>query len=317
MPGARQADDEDRSVDLLVIDLGMESGRCPRPAVGPRAGRPAGRAASTSPMLGEVALAVHRLHQALEPLAVVVAAGVVEARLGPGVLLDLLDVEAHRANRRLTARRRTSMTAARSLGRHASGAVHGNSSASRSNGTTSGGRHRRGVGPDAAQDDRPLAVPGGVQPVGDARILVGDHHPHLPVVVHHGLVAVEARLVIAVVDRLPPGVPERVAPVETLRRRHLDDQRLVGGQLPRADDRTVLGRRPHGRAVQGRQEGIGRLGIGEVQEEAQVLLEEVAQGDHLAGHGGPAGRPAPWSSTTAAPESGSMDMVTGTSCSQS
>ena len=148
-----------------------------------------------------------------------------------------------------------------------------------------GGRHRGGLRTDASQDDRPFAVPGGVEPVGDARILMGHHHPHLPVIVHDGLEAVEAGLMVAVVDRLPPDVPQRVAPVQALRRRDLDDQRLVGRQLPRTDDRTVLGRRPHGRSVQGREEGVGCLGIGEPQEEVQVLLHEVAQGDDLTGHG--------------------------------
>ena len=213
------------SIDL-VVDLGMETvGLLDPQSGGQEHAQP--HLLHGLAHLGESALLVHRRHQALESLAVVVAAGVVEARLGPGVLLDPVDVESHRANRRLTAFRRMSMAAARSLGetRRVSG---GNSSASRSNGTTLVVGHRGGLRADASQDDRPLAVPGGVEPIGDARVLMGHHHPHLPVVVHHGLKAVEARLVVAVVDRLPPDVAQRVAPVQALRRRDLDDQRLIG-----------------------------------------------------------------------------------------
>ena len=101
------------------------------------------------------------------------------------------------------------------------------------------------------------------------------------------LVPVEAALVRAVVDRLPPWVPERVAPVQALRGRDLHDQGLVGCELPRPDDRAVLRRRAHGGPVEGREERVGGLGPGELQEELEVGDDEVAEGDQLPGHDGP------------------------------
>ena len=125
---------------------------------------------------------------------------------------------------------------------------------------------------------------GRVEPVGDPGIFVGDDHPQDAVVVDRRLVPVEAALMGAVVDGLPPRIPERIAPVETLRGRDLHHERLVGRQLPRPDHRAVLRRRAHGRAVEGRQERVRRLRPGELEEEVQVGHDEVAQGDQLPGH---------------------------------
>ena len=61
----------------------------------------------------------------------------------------------------------------------------------------------------------------------DTRVMVRDHDTQHAVVVDHGLMPVQARLMPGVVDRLPPRVPERVAPVETLRRLDLDDERFI------------------------------------------------------------------------------------------
>ena len=77
-----------------------------------------------------------------------------------------------------------------------------------------------------------------------------------PVGIDDGLVAVQAGLVAAVVDRLPPRVAERVAPVDALRRLDFEDQRLVGRELESADDGPVLRGRADRGAVDRRHEAV-------------------------------------------------------------
>ena len=56
-----------------------------------------------------------------------------------------------------------------------------------------------------------------------------------------------------------------------------------GLELPRPDDRPVLCRGAHRRPVEGREECVGGLGPGELQEEIEVGHDEIAEGDKLAG----------------------------------
>ena len=103
-----------------------------------------------------------------------------------------------------------------------------------------GRRHGGVVGPDPANHAGAAAVAAGIEPVGHARIPVGHHAAEHPVV-EHALMAVERGLVVGVVDRLPPLVADGDAPVKRGRRRDLDDERLVVGQVPRTPHRHVVG----------------------------------------------------------------------------
>ena len=105
--------------------------------------------------------------------------------------------------------------------------------------------NRRGLRPQPAEDHRPVVVAAGVEPVGDAGVAVSDDGPKHPVRVEDGLVAVETGLPVGVVDRLPPEVAERDAPVEGLGRGHFDDQRLAVAEAPRPPGTHVLGSRSH------------------------------------------------------------------------
>ena len=160
-----------------------------------------------------------------------------QARLLPCLGLERVGVERHRQNRLLTASRRAAMVSWRSSGETAA-CRRWQRRPDVGEREHPGRRHRRRLGADAAQDHRARAVPGRVEPVGDARVVVRDDGPHDPVVVDHGLVPVEAALVPGVVDGLPPRVAQRVAPVEALRRRDLDQERLVGCRAPRIRSRA-------------------------------------------------------------------------------
>ena len=153
-----------------------------------------------------------------------------------------------------------------------------------------------------------LAIPGSSR---------SDDGAHDPVVVHLRLVPVEAALVPPVVDRLPPGVAQREAPVQALRRRDLHEEGLVRAQLPGPDHGPVLGRSAHGGPVEGREEGVGGVRPRELQEEIEVGDDEVTQRDQLAGDD------RPWVLRRGAPPSPvvapmrSMDREDATSVSQS
>ena len=139
-------------------------------------------------------------------------------------------------------------------------------------------------GAHAAQDDGTVAVAGGVEPIRDPGILGTQHHAHHPVGIHHGLMGVQARLVAPVMDGLPPRVADGKAPVDTFRRFHFDDERLAGAQLPPADDRPVLRGRSDIGAVDRRQEAVRWRRRTELQEEREVVLDEIAEGDQLPRH---------------------------------
>ena len=87
----------------------------------------------------------------------------------------------------------------------------------------------------------------------------------------------------AVVDGLPPRIAERVAPVDALRRFDLEDERLIGCELPAADDGPVLGGCADRGAVDRRQEAVGWAARAEVEEELQVVVDEVAEREQLPG----------------------------------
>ena len=181
--------------------------------------------------LGEVCLLVHARDEALETLAMVPSPKSSRPVSRRGLRASSSSASRrHRQNRRSRRRRRAAIVARRSSGvtRRVPGAARPRR---RRTGTTRRGRDRRGLGADTAQDDRPGAVPGRVEPVGDAR------DPRWAMTVRTipssstvRLVPVEAALVPCVVDRLPPGVPQREAPVQALRRRDLHDERLVGAR---------------------------------------------------------------------------------------
>ena len=75
-----------------------------------------------------------------------------------------------------------------------------------------------------------------------------------------GLEPVQARLVVGIVDGLPPVVAERHAPVESFGRLHLDHERLVVVELPGSPHRHVLGRGTHVGECRGLAEDVETLG---------------------------------------------------------
>ena len=61
--------------------------------------------------------------------------------------------------------------------------------------------------------DASLGGSGGIQPVGDSRVVVGNHGPKNAVVGDHGLVAVQAGLAVPPVQGLVPDVTQLDLPV--------------------------------------------------------------------------------------------------------
>ena len=231
----------------------------------------------------EVGLGVQRLDDAFESLPIVGRTEIVETCCGAGAVLQLVGVERHRPNLSRTARRRAARMDARSSGvtfvvseRQLRMNVVERHDPRR--------RCRRRFGAHAAQDDRAVAVAGGVEPIRDPWVTVTQHHPHQAVGIHHGLMGVQAGLVAPVMDGLPPRVADGEAPVDAFGRFHFDDERLVGAQLPPADHRPVLRRRTDIGAVDRRQEAVRRRRGTELQKERQVVLDEVAEGDQLPRH---------------------------------
>ena len=140
------------------------------------------------------------------------------------------------------------------------------------------------VGAHAAQDDRSVAVAGGVEPIRHPGVAVTQHHPHQAVGIHDRLMRVQAGLVAPVVDGLPPRIADREAPVDAFGRFDFDDERLVRAQLPATDHRPVLRGRAHVAAIDRRQEAVRRRRGAELQKERQVVVDEVAERDQLPRH---------------------------------
>ena len=143
----------------------------------------------------------------------------------------------------------------------------------------------RGLGSHAAQNHRAVAMSSRIKPIRDAGVTRADDDAEDAVGIDVGLVRVEAGLVAAVVDGLPPLVAERVAPVDALRRLDLEDQRFVRLEFEAADDRAVLRGGADRRAIDRRHEPVDRRPRVEVEEELQVVVDELPQRVQLARHG--------------------------------
>ncbi len=98
--------------------------------------------------------------------------------------------------------------------------------------------------------------------------------------------AVERGLVLRVVDRLPPLVPDRQAPIERGRRGELDDEGLVVGEVPRPPHRDVVGRPANVGAHDGRAERVHAVlatHLFDVPPKCGAVAHEPAQRVELAG----------------------------------
>ena len=189
----------------------------------------------------EVRFGVQRRDRALEAFAVVGRAEIVEARRRAGAVFEFVRGERHRANLCVHRAPAAFDDGCAFVGGDSFG-VGGQCGRDVVEGHQPGIRYRRGLGTHAAQDHRAVAVARGVEPVGDAGVAPAQHDADKTVGIHHGLVGVQARLVAAVVDGLPPRIAERVAPVHALRRCDFEDEGLIGAELPAADDGLVLAR---------------------------------------------------------------------------
>ena len=110
---ARQADDEHGPLYLLLVDLGVGAVGVLHAQAG-RQQRHEAHVLHHFARLREVGFGVHGCHQPFQPFAVRAVAEVLEPGLLPGLGLERVGVERHRANRLLTARRRAARTAWRS-----------------------------------------------------------------------------------------------------------------------------------------------------------------------------------------------------------
>ena len=108
----------------------------------------------------------------------------------------------------------------------------GNSARISSNGTT----RVVGIGAVSVRTQRrmigPLLWPAVSSQFAIPGSSIAQHDAHQAVGIDRGLVPVQARLVAPVVDRLPPRVADREAPVKPLRRLDFDDERLVRAAAP-------------------------------------------------------------------------------------
>ena len=124
-------------------------------------------------------------------------------------------------------------------------------------------RERRlvGLALHPAQADVALVAAGGGEPVRYAGILVRDDDAHRAVALGRRLAAVHAGHVVAVVNRGHPVVVQLKLPVVALRRRELDQQRLVRLHHPVHVVDDAAGRRAD-RALRGRAaEGVRLLAV--------------------------------------------------------
>ena len=79
-----------------------------------------------------------------------------------------------------------------------------------------------------------MVVAVGIDPVRVTGVVVGDHQLDASIVARLRLAAVDVHAPEFVVERLGPYVAQLEVPVVTLWRIEIDDQRLVGCQLPGA-----------------------------------------------------------------------------------
>src|ERR1035437_6927774 len=84
------------------------------------------------------------------------------------------------------------------------------------------------VGDNPAEEHRASAMTTAVEPVHNARIPMSDYGPKSAVLVALCLEAIDTRMAVAVVERLPPEVTEMDAPIEGIGRLHVDDECLIG-----------------------------------------------------------------------------------------
>ena len=83
-----------------------------------------------------------------------------------------------------------------------------------------------------AKRHRAALVAGGVDPIGQPRVSVGDDDPYTPVVAVGRCVLVDVDLVVAVVQRLQPVIVELEVPAVARGDLSVDDERLVGAEPP-------------------------------------------------------------------------------------
>ena len=243
---------------------------------------------------------------------------VVEAGLPPRLVLELVGVQGHRENRLLTARRRAAMVRRRSSGRHPAGLRRQRAPrrrrtgppASSGTGAVSVRTQRRMIGPGA--------VPGRVEPVGDAGILVGDDDPQRcrrrrpPPGARSGCSGARR-------SRWSPTTDSRASSSSRDPRAGATSTRSAssGAELPRPDDRAVLRRRAHGRPVERREEGVGRLRAGRTAGRSRGCRRRSHPGRSAGGPRPPAGPPPGAPPSRAVAPIRSMESEDATSVSQS
>ena len=202
---------------------------------------------------------------------------------GARAVFEFVGGERHRANLSWTARRRRSSTDARWSAVILAVSV-GNAEAISSNATTLLLGVGAVLGTDATQDHRTVAKARSVKPIGHPGIASAYHHSHQAVGIHHRLMCVQAGLVTAVVNRLPPRVAERIAPVNPLGWFNFEDQRLFRVEFPSPDHGLVLRGRAYRGAIDRRQKAVRRRRRTELQEEVEIVVHEIAECDQLPRH---------------------------------
>ena len=233
--GSGQPDDEDWPFDCFVRDLGVIAvGLLDLQAGDEQCSQPSGHDAHAR--VAEIRFVAERSRETFESFAMAAVAEIAEVRLRPRggfehVRVERRDVDAHR-DESPRDRRASIGDRERALLRRDTFGTRREHGVELVEANDPRRGHRRRFGTDATQDHRPLGVTRGVDPVRDPGIAVRDDRSEHAVSVDHRLVTVEARDVLRVVNRLPPDVPDRQAPIQPDRRRHLDEQRLVRFQLP-------------------------------------------------------------------------------------